>query len=98
MLLRTVLGLLPAVSGSVTVLGHDVTGWPTNRIVELGVRYAPQPQAFFSDLTVDENLRLGSLNMSEIEYRLQRDRVIQYFPLVGERLKQKVGSLGANSV
>jgi len=92
-LLRTILGLLSPTAGSVKMLDQDVTGWSPNRIVGLGVGYAPQDQAFFSDLTVEENLRLGSLQLSDAQYRRQRERVLDYFPLVGERLKQKAGSL-----
>jgi ABC-type branched-subunit amino acid transport system ATPase component len=92
-LLRTVLGLLSPTAGSVKMLGHDVTRWTPAQIVRLGVGYAPQEQAFFSDLSVAENLRLGSLQLSDAEYRRQRERMVHYFPIVGERLKQRAGSL-----
>ena len=91
--LLTVLGLLRATSGSIHLFGDDVLSWPTYRIIEKGVACAPQENAFFQDLTVDENLRLGSLGLSSQAYHRGRERVINMFPFMGERLRQKAGTL-----
>src|SRR3972149_1090369 len=90
--LKTIIGLLPLAEGKVEVFGQDVTGWPTHRIIASGITYAPQENAFFSDLTVEENLRLGSLALSG-EFRHGRDRVVEMFPFIGRRLRQKAGTL-----
>jgi urea transport system ATP-binding protein len=92
-LVRTIMGLHQTWSGSIAIAGNDVTGWRANRIAGLGVSYAPQERAFFPDLTVNENLRLGSLRVVESLYHRRRDGVIAYFPFIGDRLRQRVGSL-----
>jgi ABC-type branched-subunit amino acid transport system ATPase component len=89
--LKTVMSLTQRFSGSVNVCGQDVSSWPTHRIVKLGVSYVPQDQPIFSDLTVEENLRLGGLGVKD--YAAARARVVEYFPRVGERAKQKAGTL-----
>jgi ABC-type branched-subunit amino acid transport system ATPase component len=92
-LLRAIMGLNRAWAGALMICGHDVTGWRTDRIAKLGVSYAPQDRAFFPDLSVDENLRLGNLHLSDMAYRRRRDDAIRYFPFICNRLHQKVGSL-----
>lgn len=92
-LLRAIMGLNRAWAGSLTVLGQEVTGWRADQIAGLGVSYAPQEKAFFPDLSVEENLRLGSLRMGEATFRHRRDAMAGYFPFIAGRLRQKVGSL-----
>jgi ABC-type branched-subunit amino acid transport system ATPase component len=92
-LLRAIMGLRPVWSGSVSIFGSRVEGWRTDRIAGLGVSYAPQERAFFPDLTVDENLRLGSLGVAERVYQSRRERAVGYFPFIATRMKQRAGSL-----
>jgi branched-chain amino acid transport system ATP-binding protein len=91
--LKTVIGLLPLLDGKVELFGQDVSGWPTHRIMTTGITYAPQENAFFSDLAVEENLRLGSLALGDGRFRQGRDRVVEMFPFIGRRLRQKAGTL-----
>ena len=56
--LRAILGLV-ARTRSDHVLGSAVSGWPTHRIVRLGIGYVPEDRDVFSGLTVGENLRLA---------------------------------------
>jgi branched-chain amino acid transport system ATP-binding protein len=92
-LLKTIVGLLGPRRGTIELFGLDVAGWPTYRIIAAGVTYAPQENAFFSELTVDENLRLGSLSLNDRRFRTGRDRVIAMFPFMGTRLRQRAGTL-----
>ncbi|MGD0188414.1 MAG: ATP-binding cassette domain-containing protein [Roseiarcus sp.] len=89
----TVLGVLCPSAGQLRLFGEDVAGWPPHRIASTGVAFAPQENAFFQDLTVDENLRLGSLSLSRQAFQQGRDRVVAMFPFIGERLRQKAGTL-----
>ncbi|SDK86132.1 urea ABC transporter ATP-binding protein [Glycomyces sambucus] len=57
-LLRAVVGLIPAMSGTVEFDGQDVTRRPTNKRVKAGMAYVPQGQQCFAHLTAGENLRL----------------------------------------
>lgn len=92
-LLKTLIGLVATRSGSIALLGNDVTSWPTHRIVAEGVSYAPQENAFFSELSVDENLRMGSLRLDGRSYLDRRDRVVEMFPFIGRRLRQRASTL-----
>jgi branched-chain amino acid transport system ATP-binding protein len=91
--LKTIIGLIRSRSGSINLFGEEVVAWPTYRIIATGVSYAPQEKAFFSELTIDENLRLGSLSLSDRHYLIGRDKVIAMFPFIGQRLRQRAGTL-----
>jgi ABC-type branched-subunit amino acid transport system ATPase component len=90
-LLKAVLGLLPRWSGSVTWAGTDVTRKTTHRLIRAGIAYAPQEEAIFGGFTVEENLRAGSLTGAAP--REAWDEVLEHFPLLGQRLKQRAGTL-----
>ncbi|WP_394890058.1 ATP-binding cassette domain-containing protein [Mesorhizobium sp. AaZ16] len=92
-LLQTILGVLTPTAGSIKILEKEVAGTPTYGIISSGLACAPQEKAFFNDLTVDENLRLGSLSLSKKEFVSGRDRLIEMFPFIGNRLRQRVGTL-----
>ncbi|MCO8272340.1 ABC transporter ATP-binding protein [Actinoplanes sp. TRM 88003] len=60
-LLRTLSGLLPATSGRVTFDGQDLRGIKVERMVHHGIAHVPEGRGVVTELTVDENLRLGGL-------------------------------------
>jgi len=72
--LRAILGLV-ASSGRIQVLGDEVAGWPTHRIVRLGIGYVPEDRDVFSSLSVEQNLRLAESG-SGANY----DEVFSLFP------------------
>ena len=89
-LLKAVMGYLKPSAGSVAVAGREVTGWPTHRITRMGVSYAAQERSLFGELSVDENLTVGKGRRCPAALR---DEVIGYFPVLGQRLRQKAGTL-----
>jgi branched-chain amino acid transport system ATP-binding protein len=60
-LLRTISGLAHPAEGSVELEGRDITALPTEKIVRLGVAHVPEDRGVITELTVEENLRLGAL-------------------------------------
>jgi urea transport system ATP-binding protein len=58
-LLRTLMGIHAARSGTVTLDGRSLGGLPPNRRAEAGIGYVPQGREIFPRLTVEENLRIG---------------------------------------
>jgi ABC-type branched-subunit amino acid transport system ATPase component len=90
-LLKTVMGFLPARRGRIRILGEDATGRPPHHLAARAVAYSPQDQAIFPDLTVDENLRLGL--PAGGRFAAERDRVAAFFPFLGQRRRQRAGTL-----
>jgi branched-chain amino acid transport system ATP-binding protein len=91
-LLKAVFGLIPVREGSVTLRGEDITGLTANELVERGIGYVPQTNNVFPSLSIEENLEMGLyLRPSQFERRLAA--VTDLFPLLGERRKQRAGSL-----
>lgn len=87
--LKTVFGMLPAQRGNILYQGMDITHASCRFNVLSGISLIPSERFVFGDLTVLDNLRLGSLNEksgAEREKRLQRVHAI--FPILAERAGQ----------
>jgi branched-chain amino acid transport system ATP-binding protein len=83
--LRTLLGLMPARKGRVSVFGTDVTHWPTYRITASGVGYVPEGRRIFANLTVEENLKVPQ----ERDGPWDVARIYRLFPRLEERRSNK---------
>ncbi len=90
-LLKTILGFLPARSGSIKLSGREVTTMAPHLRRRLALAYAPQEQALFQDLSVRDNLRLGLTGDADLDQRLER--VAGWFPILTSRLRQRAGTL-----
>lgn len=90
-LVKALLGLLPGTTGSVRLGGQEISGWPTHRIIRLGVGYAPQEENLFSELTVGENLEAARSGGADAQRR--RAWVLDHFPVLSARLRQPAGTL-----
>ena len=90
-LLKTVMGFLPILSGTIRMSGEDITGQPPYRIARRAIAYTPQEQALFQDLTVEENLQLAVRDESRLRAGLRR--MGEVFPFIPQRLKQRAGTL-----
>ncbi len=84
--LRSLMGLTPPRSGTVTILGKDTTRSPSYAIARLGVGYVPEGRRIFGNLTVLENLLVPSGRAGPWTL----DRVFKLFP----RLAERKGQLG----
>ncbi len=91
-LLKTIAKLLPLMTGSLAFDGGDVTHVPAYELATEGLAFVPQEHNVFPDLTVAENLSLGSLiGKRTKEERLEE--VYDLFPVIPDRLHQKAGTL-----
>lgn len=88
-LLKSIAGFLKPVSGSVTADGENLVGLPPYDIAKLGVKYVPQDKKVFSDLTVRENLELGSYATKDYNW----EPVTTYFPKLKILMDRKAGYL-----
>lgn len=92
--LKTIFGILPALGGTVTYAGEDVTNSNCRHNALLGMSYIPAERFVFSDLSVVDNLRLGANDVRSSEERDRlRQRVSAMFPLLSERSSQLAGTM-----
>ncbi len=89
--LKTIMGLLPLLSGTIRLDGEDIGACPAHRIAEKGLGYIPQGRRLFSELTVAENIEIG-LRAGKGK-RGTRERVLSLFPRLQERLGQRAETL-----
>ena len=89
-LLKTIMGLLPARGGSVTLDGVDVTRWSADRRARAGIGYVPQGREIFPHLTVEENLRVSLLGCGRAR---DLDEALALFPALTRLLGRKGGVL-----
>jgi branched-chain amino acid transport system ATP-binding protein len=91
--LRTLSGLLRAVSGSVTFEGQRLDGVPAHEIVKRGIAQSPEGRKIFPRMTVAENLELGAFTRRDKEVAEDQARVYELFPVLQERATQAAGTL-----
>jgi branched-chain amino acid transport system ATP-binding protein len=86
-LVRTISGLVKARGGSMRVGGTELSGRSPEAIARLGVAHVPEGHGIISELTVDENLRLGGLwRRDRADQRLALEEAYELFPpLVARR-------------
>ena len=90
--LKTISGLRPVSSGTVTFKGRDITRTPGHERVELGLCQAPEGRGIFPGMSVVENLEMGAYARKG-DTRADFERVFQLFPRLAERRKQPGGTL-----
>jgi branched-chain amino acid transport system ATP-binding protein len=76
--LKTVLGLTPARSGTVTFDGRETTRMRSFDIVAMGIGYVPENRAIFSDLSVEENLKIAERAKGDLERK--QELIFGLFP------------------
>lgn len=93
-MLRTISGLLTPKQGTIQFEGKEIQGQPPHRIAQSGLVHVPEGRGIFANLTVEENLQLGAYSRNDhAEIRKDRERALELFPRVRERLKQAAGTL-----
>lgn len=90
--LRTIIGLSPPQSGSITFKGQQTSKWPPHKISRLGVAYVPAERDVFPGLNVEENLSIAS-RRSDGKESWNLARIYEHFPLLQERRKQEASTL-----
>jgi branched-chain amino acid transport system ATP-binding protein len=92
--LRTISGLLKPKSGSVRFDGRSITGHAPHAISRMGIVQVPEGRGIFDNLTVEENLALGSYSGGDAALlKKSRDHALALFPVLSQRLKQPSGTL-----
>src|SRR3981081_4671292 len=93
--LRTISGIHQPREGEVLLNGVRIDRVPAHRVVEMGICHSPEGRRIFSRMTVLENLEMGAFASRETAAQLREDqeRVLELFPRLRERLKQRGGTL-----
>ena len=81
------MGLLPVRSGSILFRGDEISGRSAFEIARAGVSYVPETRDIFPSLTVAENLALAARLTPVGERRWTIERVLDFFPRLGERMQ-----------
>jgi branched-chain amino acid transport system ATP-binding protein len=92
--LRTISGLIRPRNGNLRFLGKQITGVPAHEVVARGIAQSPEGRRIFPRMTVSENLDLGAfLRKDKSGIAEDRDRMLELFPRLKERIGQKAGTL-----
>lgn len=92
--LRTISGLVPSEEGSIKFYDTDITHMEAEKIAALGIAQSPEGRQIFRDLTVEENLRIGSFTLKDkAQIAKNYERVYRYFPILKERGNQVASTL-----
>jgi len=91
-LMKTIIGLLEPVDGTITYAGNDVTHDAADERARTGMGYIPQGRDVFPKLTVEQNIRMGETVNADSDVTLY-DQIYDYFPILKERAGQQAGTL-----
>jgi branched-chain amino acid transport system ATP-binding protein len=89
--MKTIMGLLPLISGRVMLDGQEVSALPAHDVARAGIGYIPQGRRLFSGLTVAQNLEIGMQTRRSPAHVL--DEVLDLFPRLRERMGQQAQTL-----
>ena len=92
--LKAISGLITPTAGRISFLGHDITRASARRILELGIAHCPEGRRIFPDMSVRENLEMGSyLRADKAEVAADMERLFARFPILSQRARQAAGTL-----
>ncbi|MDQ6804557.1 MAG: ABC transporter ATP-binding protein [Actinomycetota bacterium] len=91
--LRSISGLTPASTGTITFDGEEITRIPAHQIVSRGIALVPEGRHCFPRMSVRENLDLGAFRLPGGSAAEDLERVFELFPRLQERERQKAGTM-----
>lgn len=92
--MKVILGLIKPRAGHVFFAGRDITGWPTPKVIRLGIGSVPEARRIFANMTVRENLLMGAYKRNDkAEIAEDYERTLTLFPRLKERINQPGGVL-----
>lgn len=92
--LRTISGIVKPRGGSITFEGKEIDTMKSDSIVKLGISQSPEGRRIFTNMTVEENLKMGAFIRNDAGgISSDIDRVLVRFPRLKERYKQNAGTM-----
>jgi len=93
-ILKSIFNLCDIYSGKVVFEGKDITRFPAHKLIALGIGYVPQGRQVFSNMTVKENLEMGTFTISDKEVATKNIKsILEKFPILKEKQNQNAGTL-----
>lgn len=92
-LLNCMSGVVRASAGTITFEGADITRLAPHVIARMGLLHVPEGRQVLADMTVRENLMLGALARGPRAAFYEMDKVVELFPILGERMNQLAGTM-----
>jgi len=91
---KTIFGLLPVRSGTVSFDGRNITNFSPRQVLDAGIAYIPQGRNIFPELSVRHNLELGGVALSDqAELASRMDAIMQRFPMLKEKADTQASTL-----
>jgi len=91
--LKAIFGLTNVYSGKVMFKDEDITNIPSYKRTKLGIAYLPQVDNVFTDLSVEENLKIAGYTLDKKEYEVRKGIALRAFPELKKFLNRKSGTL-----
>lgn len=96
-LLMTISGIIKPIAGDIKFMGKEINKLPPHSIIKLGLAQVPQDRLIFSEMTVLENLEIGTWGLAKKirnrDFKLLLDEVFNFFEILGKRKNQKASTL-----
>ncbi len=92
-LLKSIFGLTTIFNGEIVYEGRDITRIPPHSKTKLGIAYLPQTENIFTNLSVEENLKISGYTVSPDIYQERLELALSMFPELETKLKRKAGTL-----
>jgi branched-chain amino acid transport system ATP-binding protein len=92
-LLGVLSGLVPPTAGAIVFAGRNLAGARPEQVVRAGISQVPQGRRLFATMSVRQNLILGAYLRRDREVRSDIERVVGYFPALGDKLERVAGTL-----
>ncbi|XCP85425.1 ABC transporter ATP-binding protein [Roseburia hominis] len=92
--LKALTGIVTPASGSIKLFDEEISGTKAYKVSKMGMSMVPEGRGIYTRMTVQENLEMGAFNRKDKDgVKRDFDKVYDLFPVLGERRKQKGGSL-----
>ena len=92
-LLNTIAGLLKPSVGTVAFEGRDVTGHPAERLLRSGLALVPEHRRIFTDMTVEENLKIGGITQTGTNREQDLNEMAELFTVLRSKWNTAAGFL-----
>ena len=91
--LHAIVGAIPVAAGDIRLEGRSLKGLRPEDVARLGIALVPEGRRIYSELTVEENLRLGLASRGRNGERVSFDRIFELFPVIREMRRRTAGAL-----